>query len=470
MLSKALYVICILSSYFASAQVQWEDSLYRIEGRTPLVGVLTTKGDTLLPFQFHKIQPRDGHRFLVYQSDGRCGLVDSLGSWVLPLQKGILSQISDKKGDVWILSGPMGNYDDRLFTSTGQEISWGDIRVNVLTIPSMYRDIRFPNQFPKQYLMIKNKEQQFHLLRTDGQVLLGPGIAISYVSDSAPVLLYHGSGTQTDSATAHFLTDPGRSLPLGTHVALAFTPRIDILVGQHPNGRWGFVDLNRPDSSQYRYDRIQLLASGYFKVKQTTGWGLSSPVGTAVTPCRFDTLFSPDSFQERAFQAHLPKIKLVAAARNKGDAFDEWVGLSDMGFEFPFKGGQKREGTPQKPQVEQVVEQEVLETASQQVYSRLEVGTPPAFPGGDAALEAYLRWNLRYPRLARETGIEGKMIVEAIIEKEGTIREATVVKGLGAGTEQEALRLVKSTSNWHPGRKGGQPVRVKIPIVVLFDL
>jgi hypothetical protein len=103
MLPKALLVVLVSLSHSTFAQVQWADSLYSIEGRTPQVGVLTTRGDTLLPFQFHKIHPRDGHRFLVYQSDGRCG----------------------------------------------QEVSLGAVEVNGLTIPSMYRDIRFPNQFPR---------------------------------------------------------------------------------------------------------------------------------------------------------------------------------------------------------------------------------------------------------------------------------------------------------------------------------
>ncbi|GAB3317124.1 hypothetical protein GCM10027299_08160 [Larkinella ripae] len=94
----------------------------------------------------------------------------------------------------------------------------------------------------------------------------------------------------------------------------------------------------------------------------------------------------------------------------------------------------------------------------------------PEFPGGFARLDEYLRRNLRYPEAARNAKVEGRAFVSFIVTKEGAIKDVQLLKGLGYGTNEEAIRLVQTMPNWTPGKQSGQPVHVKYNLVVRFDL
>lgn len=453
------------------AQVQWQDSLFRVVGRTPQVGVLKANGDTLLPFEYHKILPFQGSRFVVYRPDGQCGLVDASGTWVIPFNKGILSQIKEHPKGVWILSGPMNSYSDRVFTSEGKEIQIGEVQVESLSIPLYCASFNLPGRHPKSYFLTKNKQKDYFLYNFRGDLLLGPTAAIQYLSDSAVVLVRSKEGPKGSLAFAHRLSNLSEVVLMGFHQQLLFTEYLDLLLGQHLNGNWGFVDLNQQNRPLYPYDQVpQRLVSGYNKVHQPWGFGVCTGRGEPLVTCQFDSIASLTFFQERAAKAVLPNTSVVAAAFEVGMGYDEWIAVDEKGQLVHFKGGTIQTSAHKKQVVEQVVAPPPVQTLDDLVYSLAEVGTPPAFPGGDTALEAYLLKNLRYPRLAKEAGIQGMVLVEAIIETDGTIREATIKRGIGAGTEEEALRLVKSSPKWRPGRRLGGVVRVKRSIPVRFYL
>ena len=92
----------------------------------------------------------------------------------------------------------------------------------------------------------------------------------------------------------------------------------------------------------------------------------------------------------------------------------------------------------------------------------------PTFPGGAPAFQRFLRDKIRYPEAALRKGLEGKVHVSFIIDEEGRILDAKVVKGLGAGLDEEALRLVRIMPWWTPGRVQGQPVRVAYTLPIQF--
>lgn len=94
----------------------------------------------------------------------------------------------------------------------------------------------------------------------------------------------------------------------------------------------------------------------------------------------------------------------------------------------------------------------------------------PAFPGGLTALGQYLAQNLRYPAEARQNGIQGAVIVEFVVAKTGGIRDLRVIKGIGGGCDEEAVRVVSQMPNWNPGRQNGQFVDVKYVLPVRFTL
>lgn len=452
------------------AQVQWQDSLFSVVGRTPQVGVLKANGDTLLPFEYHKIIPQTGSRFVAYRPDGRCGLLHASGNWIIPLSKGILSQIKEHPEGAWILSGVMNSYSDRVFTFEGKEIQVGEVQVESLFIPFYCASYNVPGRHPKSYFLTKNRQNDYSLYNYRGDLLLGPAASIQYLSDSAVVLVSGRVGPKGSLAFAYRLNNLSDVLLIGFHQRLKFTEHFDLLIGQDLNGKWGFVDLKQQNQSSYFYDQAPLrLASGYYKVHQPQGVGICTGWGKPVTECRYDSLSSLTFFQERAAKAALPSAGVVAAAYEVGMGYDEWIAVDEKGQSVYFKGGQVQTPADLKRVVEEVADPFLVSTIDGPVYSLAEVGTPPAFPGGDSALEAYLLNNLRYPRLAKEVGIQGMVLVEAIIETDGTIREATIKRGIGAGTEEEALRLIKSSPKWRPGRRLGVPVRVKRFIPVRFN-
>jgi protein TonB len=106
--------------------------------------------------------------------------------------------------------------------------------------------------------------------------------------------------------------------------------------------------------------------------------------------------------------------------------------------------------------------------SSDKIYTVVE--QQPEFPGGTARLAEYMHKNLRYPEPARRARVEGRAFVNFTITKEGNIKDLQLLKGLGFGTNEEAIRLVQAMPNWRPGVHLGQPVDVKYNIVVRFDL
>ena len=101
-------------------------------------------------------------------------------------------------------------------------------------------------------------------------------------------------------------------------------------------------------------------------------------------------------------------------------------------------------------------------------YASLEV--MPAFPGGMGALAKYLGKTIRYPALARENNISGRVFISFVVEKDGRLTDIKIVRGIGAGCDEEAVRVLKLAPAWKPGIQNGRPVRVTYTIPVFFQL
>lgn len=116
--------------------------------------------------------------------------------------------------------------------------------------------------------------------------------------------------------------------------------------------------------------------------------------------------------------------------------------------------------------VQQVVEEEEEETEIFVVVEKM-----PEFPGGQAALFKYLSENVKYPVIAQENGIQGRVICQFVVNKDGSIVDVEVVRSGGdASLDKEAVRVIKSMPKWHPGQQRGKPVRVKYTVPVNFKL
>lgn len=94
----------------------------------------------------------------------------------------------------------------------------------------------------------------------------------------------------------------------------------------------------------------------------------------------------------------------------------------------------------------------------------------PEFPGGMAELMKYLQKNIKYPSIAQENGIQGRVIVQFVVNKDGSIVDPVVMKSVDPYLDKEALRVVKAMPKWTPGEQRGKPVRVKYTLPVQFRL
>lgn len=120
---------------------------------------------------------------------------------------------------------------------------------------------------------------------------------------------------------------------------------------------------------------------------------------------------------------------------------------------------------------ETVVEEIVFEEAPEEedvdeIFTIVEESA--SFPGGLSAWAKFLKKELKYPRQAQRMGIEGRVFIQFIVEKDGSLTDIQVVKGIGAGCDEEAERVLRNSPKWKPGKQRGKPVRQKYIQNIMF--
>lgn len=117
------------------------------------------------------------------------------------------------------------------------------------------------------------------------------------------------------------------------------------------------------------------------------------------------------------------------------------------------------------------------DTSKKQIDSLEEVEETPVFvealpeyPGGNEAMYKFIGRNLKYPKKARKEGIEGKVFIRFVVDKEGNVTKAKVIRGIGFGCDEEALRVVNKMPKWKPGMQRGKPVSVAFTLPFNFKL
>ncbi|HOW31335.1 MAG TPA: energy transducer TonB [Bacteroidales bacterium] len=113
----------------------------------------------------------------------------------------------------------------------------------------------------------------------------------------------------------------------------------------------------------------------------------------------------------------------------------------------------------------QVVEEEVSEV---EIFTVVEEA--PSYPGGDEARIKFLQENIKYPQMARESGIAGTVYVTFVVERDGSVTDVKVMRGIGGGCDEEAIRVIKAMPKWNPGKQRSKPVRVQFNMPIKFTL
>ena len=116
--------------------------------------------------------------------------------------------------------------------------------------------------------------------------------------------------------------------------------------------------------------------------------------------------------------------------------------------------------TPPEIEEEEIVEAEIFKVVEEM----------PEFPGGAAKMMEFIQKNIKYPLMARESDIQGRVFVNFVVEPDGSITNVTVMRGIGGGCDEEALRVVQSMPNWKPGKQRGSAVRCSFTVPIIFKL
>ncbi|MDH5366952.1 MAG: energy transducer TonB [Cyclobacteriaceae bacterium] len=118
--------------------------------------------------------------------------------------------------------------------------------------------------------------------------------------------------------------------------------------------------------------------------------------------------------------------------------------------------------------IEEIVFEEAEEEVADEVFTIVE--EMAEFKGGKVAFAKFLQKNVKYPPIARRMGVEGKVYVQFIVGKDGTLSDIKILKGLGAGCDEESIRVMKKSPPWKVAKQRGRPVRLRMVIPLNFTM
>ena len=140
------------------------------------------------------------------------------------------------------------------------------------------------------------------------------------------------------------------------------------------------------------------------------------------------------------------------------ESVDDDVKVDDIQFTLPKFDDPTSDYVPIEPEDEETVDIHIT------------VEEQPSFPGGTAKFYQYIANHLKYPKQAIRDQVEGKVYIKFVIDRDGSISDAEVYKGIGEACDEEALRVIKNSPNWNPGKQRGQAVRVQMILPITFQL
>lgn len=183
------------------------------------------------------------------------------------------------------------------------------------------------------------------------------------------------------------------------------------------------------------------------------------PVNTPPPPARSSIAFVTPTITDQEIAENESEVPKMDDIGNKAIGVANTVGDDVNGIESPFENGVPGGNVVEPPKVEE----------KKTIFTFVEI--MPSFPGGEEALAKFLQKNLRYPRLAQETGIEGKVFIQFVVNTDGKISDVQAVGAAkGGGLEEEAVRVVRMMPNWKPGKQNHEPVIVRFNLPIGFRL
>lgn len=458
----------------------WTDGKFVINIKDRKHGVTDWSGKVIIPFEWERIKPVGASLFIVQENGYHLGLMNGKGETILPASPCELYQFGTEPGNVIIRKIEGQRYSDEIYDTKGKKL---DVLVGFATLIDMDRQLpRRPDSEPRRYLKIETKDGVRQINKGDGTPIIGPiSGGAKYYSEAHPILInLVGEGGKNLGSYATDLN--GKIiLPNGKYTHLSHTVDPKVLWASTEDKRSGFVHLDRPEEAKIIYKNTSRMANDFWRAGLKNEYYLLSPTGQLLSKKGFARMDVPNKDQVRIFQKdERTNGRLRAVAKVKGMGYEEWIALNENGEAFYFSNDAIIFEEVEEEFIDQPVEEE-MEIVMEEVdvpYQEEKVAASKSnnpnryseFPGGDEAINKFIYDNLKYPKEAKEKGIQGEVHIYFKVDIDGSIFNAIIAKDIGGGCSEEALRIVNAMPNWEPGMTGGTPTITSQMVRVKFEL
>ncbi len=391
------------------AKTEWSDGDYFIVYQN-WFGVLNNHGDTVVPFRYRGMKPLNKGHFSATDSTYRNFLLNYRGQI---LAEGEHSRLGDQEGDGYFKRWGT-EYTSKLYDASGKLLLEN---CTVYPVSSAPYCENLPENNSDRYSAITVKETGLRAFyRADGVQILPPLFKnIHYATDRHPLIAFvKNEKTGVYDCTAYDFN--GKALMEQRFAILYFTDNPRYFTGKiNHDGPWGFIDLLAPEKTEFLYQQMERQPDGTYRAFQN-----GKPVRLA-----------------------LPGTVLPPAPPAATDQVEPPVFL---------------------------VEAMTAPPIPDEVTDAYESSQQASFPGGETAQNQFVVKNIKYPEEARKNGTEGTVVISFVVEKDGSLSEIKLLRDIGDGCGQEAIRMVSMMPRWVPGKNKGQPVKQKMVLPVKFKM
>ena len=459
----------------------WTNGQQAISIENGQYGLVDMAGKTLVPFEWKEMKPYNPGQFWVKNNENQQALIDKNGRFIIPLEAGNLYLPNGKLGATYIRaqSGSEPGFDFKIYDSTGK-IRHSDVRISTVTVGGS-----IPSKADSRYEYFtaeaKGKKAQFIFHQKRGQILPEAWASVVYGGENYPLIVAQKDETGKLIRFHAFDLNGKLCFKAAEGVTLQHTRNPRLLIATNAaNNTAGMVNLDKnSEKIKFEYGSISPLLNGYLTFQQADRRGLLDPNGKVLVPAKFTSLDLPNKFQFRQFRADTKvRGQLVAEGSYEGVNAPNWVAVNSKGETFVMeptpieesveevatKDSEGSDTAPESPEVEEPPAQ----LTNDDIFSFVE--KTPEFPGGQSAMLQFLAQNIQYPEDARKNGIQGRVALSFVVEKDGSLSTIQVLRDIGGGCGQEAVRIVKMMPKWTPGMQRNRPVRVKYTLPVSFKL